>query len=144
MKLTKVDLSSIVAIGHTGNQLGVLIDRGQELEYIEIEAPANAYQGLQQIAYIANEAVASLPLHYKPLKLSHKKSISMVPVKSTMANAVGYDSEQKLLQVEFVNGTTYQYSDVEPETWKSLQEAPSTGKFYNAAIKGHYTCKKLQ
>ena len=143
MKLTKVDLSSIVAIGHTGNQLGVLINRGQELEYIEIEAPANAYQGLQQIAYIANDAVASLPLSSKSLKLSRKQPISMMPVKSTMANAVGYDSQQKVLQVEFVNGTTYQYSDVEPELWESLQEAPSTGKFYNAAIKGHYSCQKL-
>lgn len=36
MKLTKIDLSRIVAAGHNGVQLGLLIDRGEEIEYIEI------------------------------------------------------------------------------------------------------------
>ena len=54
MKLTKIDLSGVVAIAHNNGQLGVLIDRGEEIEYIEIPAPEAAYDGLQQLSNFAN------------------------------------------------------------------------------------------
>lgn len=49
MRLSKIDLSKIVAVGHSDGYLGLLIDRGEEVEYIEITAPNAAYQGLQQV-----------------------------------------------------------------------------------------------
>ena len=49
MRLSKIDLSKIVAVGHADGYLGLLIDRGEEVEYIEIPAPNAAYQGLQQV-----------------------------------------------------------------------------------------------
>ncbi|MEB3279775.1 MAG: hypothetical protein VKK42_12755 [Lyngbya sp.] len=54
MKLTKIDLSKIVAIAHNNGQLGLLIDRGEEIEYIEVPAPEEAYDGLQQVSNFAN------------------------------------------------------------------------------------------
>ncbi len=54
MKLTKIDLSQIVAVGHNNGQLGLLIDRGEEIDYIEIPAPKVAYDGLQSVSNFAN------------------------------------------------------------------------------------------
>lgn len=47
MKLTKVDLSSLKAIAHDDDGLKLLIERDNEIEYIEIPAPLAAYEGLQ-------------------------------------------------------------------------------------------------
>ena len=53
MELEKIDLSAIAAVGHNHEQLGLLIDRGDELEYIEVEAPIEAYEGLHEVAELA-------------------------------------------------------------------------------------------
>ncbi len=54
MRLTKIDLSNLVAVGHQDGQLGLLIDRGDEIEYLEIPAPEAAYEGLTNEFRIKN------------------------------------------------------------------------------------------
>ncbi|HEY9810391.1 MAG TPA: KTSC domain-containing protein [Halomicronema sp.] len=137
MKLSKIDLSSIIAAGHKNGQLNLLIDRGQAIELIEIPAPVAAYKGLQQVADITNSKSNSLTEKPTP------QPISMLPVNSTMASAIGYDPDQQTLQVEFSSGKVYQYTDVEEETWESLCQADSIGGFYNNQIKGNYNCRRL-
>lgn len=125
MRLNKIDLTGIVAIGHADDHLQLLIDRGMDLEYIEIPAPLQAYEGLRQLEAIAEPEALEV-------------SIEMLPVHSTMANSVGYDGDRQVLQVEFQNGSMYQYADVDADTWAALQEADSTGRFFNQEIRGHY------
>lgn len=134
MRLSKIDLSNIVAVGHCDGYLGLLIDRGEEVEYIEIPAPNAAYQGLQQVNSLAAPDLAALPQAEPP---------AMQPVNSSMAKAIGYDRADQTLQVEFNNGSIYEYVGVEQETWESLQTADSTGKFYNSQIKGKYQCDRV-
>ncbi|WP_427158382.1 KTSC domain-containing protein [Aliinostoc sp. HNIBRCY26] len=134
MKLSKVDLSSLVAIAHTDGHLQLLLDRGNELEFIEIPAPIQAFEGLQELNEIVAET-ATLPFELEP--------IAMLPVSSSMASAVGYCSDDQILQVEFQNGAIYQYSGVEPETWQELQSSDSLGRFYNQEIKGKYDCDRI-
>jgi hypothetical protein len=113
MEFSKVDLSSILAISHDGENLGLVLNRKDTLELIEIPAPAAAYQGLRQIdAMIASE----INPNFNPLP-GAPQALPMLPIDSTMANAIGYDPEQQLLQVEFKNGSVYQYEDVDLETW---------------------------
>lgn len=64
MKLSKIDLSNVVAIGHEDGMLGLLIDRGNDIEYLEIPAPSVAYQGLAFVNYLAN--IPSLPSASSP------------------------------------------------------------------------------
>lgn len=135
MKLSKIDLSNLVAVGHADGYLGLLIDRGDEMEYVEIPAPVAACQGLQQVSYLA--ASENTPIS------AAQELEAMLPVNSSMAKAIGYDNESQTLQVEFHNGAIYQYSDVESETWESLQAADSTGKFFNSDIKGNYDCDRV-
>lgn len=134
MKLSKVDLSSLVAIAHSDGYLQLLLDRGNELEFLEIPAPIQAYEGLQEL----NEAIAettALPYEEEP--------IAMLPVSSSMAIAVGYDRNEQILQVEFQSGSVYQYLGVDEDTWEDLHSSNSVGSFFNQEIKGRYDCDRL-
>ena len=104
------------------SNLQLLLDRGDELEFVEIPAPIQAYEGLQQLNEIVADSTA-LP--------SNEEPIAMLPVSSSMANAVGYDSNQQILQVEFHNGVVYQYAEVDEHTWEDLHQAESIGRFFN-------------
>ncbi|MEC4982839.1 MAG: KTSC domain-containing protein [Oscillatoria sp. PMC 1068.18] len=127
MKLNKVDLAKIVAVGYEQDKLGLLIDRGEDIEYLEIPAPNAAYQGLQQV----NDLAAS-------------RNLSRKPVKSSMAAAIAYSEVDKKLQVEFLSGSVYQYDNVEAEIWQELRNSDSTGKYYNSKIKGNYSCQRIE
>jgi KTSC domain len=134
MRLSKVDLSSLVAIAHSDGYLQLLLDRGNELEFLEIPAPIQAYEGLQEL----NEAIAetpALPCEEEP--------IAMLPVSSSMAIAVGYDRDEQILQVEFQSGSVYQYLGVDEDTWEDLHTSDSVGSFFNQEIKGRYDCDRL-
>lgn len=141
MKLTKIDLSNILGVGHSNGQLGLLIDRGEEVEYIEIEAPEAALHGLQQVAFIANNDLSD-SIETKQIT-SIPEPIAMLPVSSSMAQAIGYDADSQTLQIEFASGAVYQYADVEEETWESLRDADSTGKFFNSEIKSRYSSERV-
>jgi hypothetical protein len=127
MKLSKIDLSSVRAIAHDDNGLKLLIERENEIDCIEIPAPLAAYEGLQLLDRIIGST-----------------SIDMLPACSTMAAQVGYDEEREILQIEFNNGSVYQYSAVEPEIWEDLQSTDSIGSFYNREIKGYYPSVKIE
>ncbi|HLO50088.1 MAG TPA: KTSC domain-containing protein [Kamptonema sp.] len=144
MKLTKIDLSNIVGVGHSNGQLGLLIDRGDQVEYIEIDAPEAALQGLQQVAFIANNDLGELSGSIEANQItSSQDQIAMLPVSSSMAKAIGYDADSQTLQIEFRSGAVYQYADVEEDTWESLRNADSTGKFFNSEIKNCYSSERL-
>ena len=140
MKLSKIDLSNVLAVGHSNGQLGLLIDRNSEIEFIEISAPEAALHGLQMVDFIANTDSAELSAG---IESSDDESITMLPVSSAMAKSIGYSEETETLQIEFSSGAVYQYSDVEPEIWESLQDADSTGSFFNSEIKGYYSSERV-
>ncbi|MDV3000195.1 MAG: hypothetical protein N5P05_001801 [Chroococcopsis gigantea SAG 12.99] len=60
MKFSKIDLSSVVAANHDENGLVLLIDRGGELEYLEIPAPFAAYEGLKELNTVVQSPEGSL------------------------------------------------------------------------------------
>jgi len=44
---------------------------------------------------------------------------------------VGYDQEQRVLEIEFTSGAVYQYSGVPPEVHRGLIAAESHGRYFN-------------
>ena len=136
MKLDKIDLTNLVAIGHKDNKLALLIERETEIELIEVPAPQEAYQGLKQVSSLINEEIPVYPTQ-PTLPVAKKK------LQSSMAEAINYEPEEKRLQVEFLSGSVYEYEDVEPETWEEFCEAKSPGSFYNQEIKGMYDSRRL-
>jgi hypothetical protein len=76
MKLNKINLKNVIAVGHEPDRLALLIDRGNAIEYLEIPAPRAAYEGLQQVADYINEVSLSgqieppqFPLRPQPIPL---------------------------------------------------------------------------
>ena len=60
------------------------------------------------------------------------------PVTSTNVASVGYNPTSQTLEVEFTNGSTYQYFDVPAQVYEALIAAASIGTFLNDQVKGVY------
>ena len=134
MKFSKVDLSKLLGVSHNDGYLQLLLDRGDELEFLEIPAPIQAYEGLQDL----NELIAEPP----PL-LEEEETFAMLPVASTMASAIGYDSDYEVLHIEFNSGADYQYSDIDEDTFEDLYASDAIGRYYNQYIKGKYQSERI-
>lgn len=65
------------------------------------------------------------------------------PVESSNLAAVGYDANSQILQVEFKNGSVYNYFRVPAEKHAALMAADSVGKYLNAEIKPHHAYELL-
>ena len=57
------------------------------------------------------------------------------PVKSSNVKSVGYDAEEKVLEVEFKSGGVYQYAGVQPEMYADLLKAESVGRFVSQVVR---------
>jgi hypothetical protein len=132
MRLSKLDLSSVLAVAYSEEHLQLLLNRGDELELLAVPAPVAAFEGLQ---LLNNMIAETLTLPSPP--------IPMLPVESSMANAVGYDAANQVLQIEFYNGTTYQFEEVEPEIWDELHDTDSIGRYFNTEIRGNYESSRI-
>jgi hypothetical protein len=132
MEFAKIDLSNLIAIAHDENALGLLIDRGANLEYLEVPAPIQAYDGLQQVADLVSGAIPAV-----------EAAESLPTPTSRCTRALSYDPETESLQIEFQNGAVYEYDTVEPEVWDELRQTRSPGHYYNQVIKGAYPSERL-
>ncbi|PSB05207.1 lysine--tRNA ligase [Merismopedia glauca] len=54
-----------------------------------------------------------------------------------------YDASKKVLQIEFDDGNTYHYHDVDKKVYEDLKTAPSAGQFFNTYIKDKYGFDKI-
>lgn len=66
-----------------------------------------------------------------------------IGVSSSNVGAIGYEASTATLEVEFNNGSVYQYQGVPQEVYESLMQADSKGTFLNSRVKGNYTYIKL-
>ena len=58
----------------------------------------------------------------------------MIPVESSMIQAVGYDSKTRMLEVLFNSGRIYCYEGVPPKIYKELMAAESKGRYMRSEI----------
>jgi hypothetical protein len=64
--------------------------------------------------------------------------MNMKPVASTTLVAIGYDATCELLELEFRSQAVYRYCGVPGSVYEALVAAPSKGRYFNGAIRGHY------
>ena len=67
--------------------------------------------------------------------------MDMIMVNSSNVALIGYDSDT--LQIEFNNGTVYQYFDVPEHIFEGLRDADSVGGYLAVHIKGSYRYSKV-
>ena len=64
-------------------------------------------------------------------------------VKSASISKLGYDPNTKVMIVVFNNGSTYEFSNVDFDSYQKLFSSPSIGKFFSKNIKTNFPCKKI-
>lgn len=70
--------------------------------------------------------------------------MKIIPVtNSSNVESIGYDADSSTLQVEFKNGSTYQYFDVPENIFIGLRDADSVGGYLAVSIKGTYRYSKV-
>lgn len=69
--------------------------------------------------------------------------IPLRPIDSTMFRAVGYDSRQRILEVEFLDRRVYRYYRVPARIYRNLLTADSSGLYFQDAIRDVYRYAKV-
>jgi hypothetical protein len=69
--------------------------------------------------------------------------MNRTPVSSTNVASIGYDQNTVTLEVEFKDGTLYQYFDVPETVYNELLQTGSKGKFLHANVYNRYRYTKL-
>ncbi len=57
---------------------------------------------------------------------------------SSLVVSATYAETDHSLTVTLANGRVYTYTDIGPEEWAQMKEAPSTGRWFNANLRGRY------
>ncbi len=65
------------------------------------------------------------------------------PVSSSNVAPIGYDPANETLEIEFTNGSIYQYFNVPSELYEQLMAAPSKGQFLNTYIRNAYPYSRV-
>jgi hypothetical protein len=65
------------------------------------------------------------------------------PIASTNIASIGYDAASETLEVEFTNGSVYQYYNVPAHLYEQLMMASSKGQFLNTYIRNAYPFSRV-
>lgn len=70
-------------------------------------------------------------------------SVEMIPVSSSNIAAIGYDNQNEIVHVQFLNGTEYIYKGVPQHDFDGLLNAPSVGSYLNRNFKNLYPYERV-
>lgn len=59
-------------------------------------------------------------------------------VKSTAITSMGYDERNRILEIEYKNGSVYRYKEVPRHVWDELKRSDAIGAYVNANIRDKY------
>lgn len=69
--------------------------------------------------------------------------MNRAPVTSRNVASVGYDASTMTLEVQFRNGSVYQYFDAPSSVYQELMSAQSVGTYLSQNIKGSYRYARI-
>lgn len=69
--------------------------------------------------------------------------VEMIPVSSSNIAALGYDKDDEIVHVQFLNGSTYIYKGVPDFEFEQLKTAPSIGSYFNRNFKNVYAYERI-
>lgn len=64
-------------------------------------------------------------------------------VNSSSVVSVGYEPTLQTLEIEFVSGAVYQYSNVPKQVYDDLLAAPSIGQYVSSNIRNVFSVRKV-
>jgi KTSC domain len=66
-----------------------------------------------------------------------------IPLHSSVLSGFRYDPDRQQLWLRFRAGDLYVYQMVPATVIQALIEAPSHGQYFNSAIRGRFSCRRL-
>jgi hypothetical protein len=66
------------------------------------------------------------------------------PVVSKGIVSIGYSKRLHVLEIEFLNGAVYRYTQVAPSVHRELMAADSKARYYDTNIKGNYPSVRVR
>ena len=70
-------------------------------------------------------------------------SVEMVPVSSSNVASVGYDADNEIVHVQFLNGSEYIYKGVPLHEFEGLRDASSVGSYLHRNYKNVYPYERI-
>ncbi len=70
-------------------------------------------------------------------------SVEMIQVSSSNILAVGYDADNQIVHVQFLNGSKYIYKGVPQHEFDGLLNAPSVGSYLHRNYKNIYPYERI-
>lgn len=64
-------------------------------------------------------------------------------VSSSAVRSIGYNAETQILEVEYLGGGVYQYTNVPASEYEALMSSSSVGKYLQNNIKSAYSARKV-
>ena len=72
-----------------------------------------------------------------------RMSVEMIQVSSSNILAVGYDVDNQIVHVQFLNGSEYIYKGVPQHEFDGLLNAPSVGSYLHRNYKNIYPYERI-
>ena len=69
--------------------------------------------------------------------------MEMKKINSGKLRAIGYDARARILQAQFDDGSTLQYSGVGEDVWRRLSSSGSAWSYYRDNIEEEFTVKRI-
>ena len=69
--------------------------------------------------------------------------MEMKPISSGKLRAIGYDARQRLLQLQFDDGSMLQYRGVGEEAWRRLSTSGSAWSYYRDNIEEEFSAQRV-
>jgi len=66
------------------------------------------------------------------------------PVQSTAIRSIVYDSTEKTLDVEFLNGRVYRYFGVHEFLYRGFMLAGAKGNYFKTRINNRFRCEEIR
>lgn len=89
------------------------------------------------------DTIERKPIEDKSLTERRHKYMYRYPVSSSNIASIGYDESSRTLEIEFLNGSIYQYYDVPDTIYQELMQATSHGQYLSQVIKGFFSYAKV-
>jgi len=70
--------------------------------------------------------------------------MNRISVTSSNISSIGYDSNDEILEIEFKDGSVYQYLQTPISEYDSIMNAESYGQYLAQNIKGKYDFRKIR
>ena len=70
--------------------------------------------------------------------------IPRTSINSKVISSIGYSMRRHILEIEFVNGAIYRYSEVAPSVYRELMSVESKTRYYDTNIKGNYPSVRVR